>query len=45
MEINRYITRGINDMIPLEIQIMMWEMVRLRDKIMKIREIIFIFLD
>lgn len=32
MEINRYITRGINDMIPLEIQIMMWEMVRLRDK-------------
>ena len=45
MEINRYITRGINDMIPLEIQIMMWEMVRLRDKNYEDREIIFIFLD
>ena len=30
-------------MIPLEIQIMMWEMVRLRDKIMKIRDYFHIF--
>lgn len=31
MEINRYITRGINESIPLEIQILIWDMVNLRD--------------
>ena len=31
MNINRYITRGINESIPLDLQILLWNMVKERD--------------
>ncbi|MEK1816724.1 DUF960 family protein [Staphylococcus aureus] len=31
MKINRYITRGINESIPLDLQILLWNMVKKRD--------------
>ena len=31
MKINRYITRGINESIPLDLQILLWNMVKERD--------------
>ncbi|WP_234694198.1 DUF960 family protein, partial [Staphylococcus aureus] len=31
MKINRYITRGINESIPLDLQILLWNMVKDRD--------------
>ncbi|MCH1561261.1 DUF960 domain-containing protein [Staphylococcus epidermidis] len=32
MNINRYITRGINESIPLDLQILLWHMVEEREK-------------
>ncbi|HDD7017233.1 TPA: hypothetical protein PBH78_002943, partial [Staphylococcus aureus] len=31
MKINRYITRGINESIPLDLQILLWHMVEKKD--------------
>ncbi|MCM5673625.1 DUF960 family protein, partial [Staphylococcus hominis] len=31
MNINRYITRGINESIPLDLQTLLWNMVKERD--------------
>lgn len=31
MKINRYITRGINESIPLDLQILLWHMVEEKD--------------
>ena len=38
MNINRYITRGINESIPLDLQILLWNMVKERDNQPRLQE-------
>ena len=43
MNINRYITRGINESIPLDLQILLWNMVK--ERTINLIQITYTFLD